>query len=481
MRIDQDEITSTFRKDFLWYFVGSMIPMMISFIKTPIFTRYFSKDSYGQLGLVTISFAFFGMLLFSWISSCLWRYYSKYKIENRLTGLYTNLLVLFFISLFMLTIVCLSWYGLAQEDLIQKLILFCFFQLIFNQLFMGYMVVIRLMGRSSYYTVVHSIKSVISLILALILVFHLNWDISALVASLAIMDLCFFMYLILVNRAGIKLHYDRIDKTILIEMIRYGSAGLLLNLSVLSLSYFDRYIIAWFYGLEEVGIYDQVSKISQLSVMALVTIFFNTINPFLFKRLEHDFNGSLKSMKPFVFAFVFMGLPVVFYLSMFSEELATLLLGRNFREGYIMMPYFFIGSFLYGLSNFFELRLKFSNKIRRLGLIALSTAVFNILLNIILVSLFGYQWAAYSTLISYFLMFIILFYKDQKVLRILFDKRAIMSRVIIFLAVQYVLYEVFVDKFSWQFESRIVLGIIFAISFVLVFRKTFYRLELHIN
>ena len=191
-------------------------------------------------------------------------------------------------------------------------------------------------------------------------------------------------------------------------MLGYGSAGLLLNLSILSLSYFDRYIIAFFYELEEVGIYDQVSKISQLSVIALVTIYFNTINPVLFRRLELDFQGSLESMKSYVFTFVFFGVPIVFYLSLFSEELATLLLGINFREGYVMMPYFFMGSFLYGLCNFFELRLKFSNRIKKLSLIALCIASINIVLNIFLVRSFCYQWAAFTTLISYVILFVIL-------------------------------------------------------------------------
>lgn len=481
MQIHEKEIRSTFRKDFLWYAVGSFIPMMISFVKTPIFTRHFDKESFGQLGLVTISFAFFGMLLFSWISSCLWRYYSKYKTKGRLTDLYTNLAILFLISMALLTVTCLVWYGMAQDHLIKKLVLFCYLQLFMNQLFLAYMVVIRLNGDSGYYTLVQSTKAVLSLVLALLLVFYFNWDISALIASMALIDLCFMIYLSLSNRAGIKIRNHGFDKSILVEMLGYGSAGLLLNLSILSLSYFDRYIIAFFYDLEEVGIYDQVSKISQLSVIALVTIYFNTINPVLFRRLELDFQGSLESMKSFVFTFVAFGLPIVFYLSLFSEELATLLLGINFREGYVMMPYFFVGSFIYGLCNFFELRLKFSNRIKKLSLIALCIAAINITLNIFLVRSFGYQWAAYTTLISYVILFVILFYGDQKVLHILKEKRVVLGKIVLFLFLQYLLYVIFVDKISGHIGSRMAIGIIFAVSFLLVFRKTISKLQLNLD
>ena len=57
-----------FHKDFFWYFIGSLVPLAVGFIKTPIFTRHFDKESFGELALVTITFSFLGMLLFSWIS-----------------------------------------------------------------------------------------------------------------------------------------------------------------------------------------------------------------------------------------------------------------------------------------------------------------------------------------------------------------------------------------------------------------------------
>ena len=87
-----------FRKDFLWYAIGSVFPLLAGFVKTPIFTRHFSGEAFGQFGLVGITFSFLGMLLFSWISSCLWRYYGKYKTSGDLSLLYSNLIFLFTIS-----------------------------------------------------------------------------------------------------------------------------------------------------------------------------------------------------------------------------------------------------------------------------------------------------------------------------------------------------------------------------------------------
>ena len=53
---------------------------------------------------------------------------------------------------------------------------------------------------------------------------------------------------------------------------------------------------------------------------------------------------------------------------------------------------------------------------KRLGLNAISTAFLNIILNLVFVGLFGYQWAEYTTMVSYDLMIFIFYIIDHKVL-----------------------------------------------------------------
>ena len=472
---------AAFKKDFLWYFIGSIVPMMVGFVKTPIFTRYFDKESFGQLGLVTITFSFLGMIFFSWISSCLWRYYSKYEASGQLRSLYSNLFFLFSISMLLLSLITAGWFLNSGNSLIRELIAYSFIQLIFNQLFLGYMVVIRLTGKSMYYTIIQGVKSFLGLFTALILVFYFDWGIVALVSSLAFIDLCALIFLTVSNPAKLMFGLRDIKKSILIELLQYGSAGLILNLSLLSISYSDRYIIALFYDLDQVGVYDQVYKISQISILALIAIYFNTVNPVLLKRLESDFDGSLALTKSYLFIFIFFGLPIVFYLSLFSEELAWLLLGKDFRAGYILMPSIFMATFLHGLSNFFELRLKFSDRIKKLVMIALITALLNIVFNLILVSSFGYEWAAHTTVISYTVMILMLVYGDPKVLGIIKEKHKVLIELIVLLTIQYLVYVIFVDKMNVQNETRIGIGFIFALLFLIYFRKAISKMELPEN
>ena len=481
MNTDQDNIRPTFQKDFLWYFLGSVVPLMIGFIKTPIFTRHFDKDSFGHLGLVSITFAFLGMFLFSWISSCLWRFYGRYEVSGRLTILYSNLFFLFLTSFGLLVLISIGWFWSSEGELMKELIGYSFLQMVFNQLFVGYMVVVRLKAKAGFYNFFQGLRAVTGLLTALVLVFYFKSDITALVSSLALVDAVCILLLTVLNPAKIMLRFKEINPLVLKELLQYGSMGLILNISLLSISYSDRYIIAMFCELEEVGIYDQVAKISQLSIMALITIYFNTINPSLLKKLDTDFKAALTHIQKYVLVFIVFGGPIVCYLALFSEEIAGLLLGEAFREGYVLMPYIFLGTYLHGLSNFFELRLKFSDKLLRLSMVALTVAGLNIILNFIFVRNFGYQWAAYTTLASYLIMILLLFVKDVEVLSTLWEKRRLMLKILVLLTTQSLFYFIFVDKLDLHPVGNLGIGLIFALMYLLFLRKSILKIEIPTN
>lgn len=471
----------SFLKDFGWYFLGSFLPLFIGFIKTPIFTRHFSKEEYGNLGLVSITFTFFGMFLFSWIGSCLWRYYSKYEINNKLKSLYSNLSFLYISAIILLLGLSLIWYLIAENHLIKQLVLYSFFQLFLNQLFLFYMIVVRLNGKVKFYTIFQSIRSAIGVVVALILVFVYDKDISALVSSLVIIDSFALFFLFHANPAKIKVDFSLINKSNLKELMTYGSVGLILNISLLTIAYSDRYIISWLGNIEEVGIYDQVYKISQLSVASLVAIFFNTINPFLLKELETNFDKSLHLIRKYIQAFVLFGLPIVFYLSMFSKDISRILLGKDFRVGYYIMPFIFFSAYLHGLSNFFELRLKFSNKLRRLSFIAVSVVIINISLNIVLIGLYGYQWAAFTTVFSYFIMVLLFYYFDKEVLSYTKSNFRTFFKIIMVFAVQLVFYFSIIKFIDLNSLVKIFIGVIFVVSYYFIFKKHLLKIKIPIN
>ncbi len=451
-------------KDFSWYLLSSFFPLLVGFIKTPIFTRHFGTEEFGNLGIVQATYSYLGMLLFSWISSILWRYYQKFKLENRLDYLFGNLLIFFGISLVLLVIGSGVWYSLEIKPLIRELILVSVGHLFFSQLVMGYLVAVRLESRARLYTIFQSVRAVLSFFVSLYLVFVQDASITALITGLLVIDGLSLAILSLWNPIRLNIRYSISSSKVWNELFSYGMGGLVMNLSILSLNLSDRYVILASEGLSSVGIYDQVYKISQLSVMALVTVFFNTVNPGLFKELERDLRASLNSMSRYLLGFIGLGLPLVVYLSLFSEEISNVLLGAAFRGAHSIMPFVFFAAFFQGISNFWELRMKFSNRMRTLSTAFLVGALFNLLLNLWLVPLYGYQWAAISTLITYVLLVSFLCIWDRDLIRALYGLRHNLRIPMVVLALQLLIFEV-VDNFIPSMSVRVVIGVIFVLSY----------------
>jgi O-antigen/teichoic acid export membrane protein len=333
------------------------------------------------------------------------------------------------------------------------------------------MVVIRLKGKAVFYTFFQSIRALLSLIVALLLVFIYQVNISALISSLVLIDALAIIFLTIFNPAEINFNFKLINKVNLIELVSYGSAGLIINIGFLVIASSDRYIIAWLSSLESVGIYDQVYKISQLSLVALVTIYFNTINPSLLKVLESNYENSIQHIKKHIAVFVVYGLPIVTYLSLFSKDIAYIFLGPEFRPGYSMMPFIFFAAYLHGISNFFELRLKFSNKLKRLGLIVVIMAMMNIFLNYIFVASYGYKLAAVTTAITYIFLIAAFHFYDRNMLAISKENSIELFKIIFVLALQIMAYYVVVQYYELKTYLKIGIGLLFVLAYILIFKN----------
>ena len=120
--------------DAFWYFVGAFIPMLVLFIRSPIYTRIFSPAEYGYYSLVNITFTYLSSLSFAWITNCAWRYYLQYKNKNRVDSYNQILSVLFIISSAVLLIISLIWVFFTDNHLLIRLIIYGYIYFSTNEL-----------------------------------------------------------------------------------------------------------------------------------------------------------------------------------------------------------------------------------------------------------------------------------------------------------------------------------------------------------
>ncbi|NOX46196.1 MAG: oligosaccharide flippase family protein [Chlorobi bacterium] len=467
-----------FLQDMGWYLGGAVVPMAVGFFKTPIFTRYFTPEEYGYLGLIMITFSYISIFLYSWLSSCLWRYYNAYKLKNDLKSLYSNLLAIFVGTSVVLLLITLIWLGLAKQALVKQLIIYSFVQYFIKELIGLYLIVIRLEGKAVKYNLIHSSRAILGFGLLYVMTFGFGYRITSVITSTIVIDLLAFAYIFLGGMKNISVSIKSISGETLRVLFKYGSAGLVAGFSFLLITSSDRYIIALFTDMATVGIYNQAYNISQLSVVALITVYFNTFNPALTRELEVNLKGSDKLISRYLFVYVLFGLPLITYFSIFSKEMAMLLLGEEFRSGYIIMPWVFISAFVYGLNMFIEIKLKFADQIKFLAIGVLLAAGFNIALNFALIPVYGYEMAAITTLVAYLFLFVFFVLRDQVGF---FRNSYYLKQVLLFAVV--IALQVLADKiirvyYPLNVFETILEGILFFAVYIFIFRKKIINIKL---
>jgi O-antigen/teichoic acid export membrane protein len=185
-----------------WYMLGSAVPMGVGFIKTPIFTRYFTPEEYGYLGLITITFAYISIFLYSWLSGCLWRYYNAYKNKSDLKGLYSNLFLIFAGTSLVMLVISFIWFMLADLPLVRTLILLSFFQYLIKEFIGLYLIILRLEGKAFAYNLIHSLRAILSFTLLYVMAFGFHFRITSVLISAIVIDVLAVVLILLFYAAA---------------------------------------------------------------------------------------------------------------------------------------------------------------------------------------------------------------------------------------------------------------------------------------
>ncbi len=389
--------------------VGTMVPMGVMFLRTPIYTRFFTTAEYGEYTLVYVVNSYISVFAFQWIINNIWRFYLNYKHSGQNLYFRQTILLLFITTSLVSLIVVVIWHSISDTKANQALIFSGYLFTLSESVFAILTIPMRINGDSVKFNTIQSLKVIVSFLLLLILTFIANVRIEAFFIAPFLVNMTFVSFLLLKVRCG-KLINFKVKSLIphLKRFFKYGYAMTIFNALSLFLVAGDRLLIHWFEGSSYLGIYNQTYNIAQLTIAALFGIFNAAINPFVLPLLERkDKNINQKIVKTFNLTILAL-LPVTVILSMFSKEISTILLGPDFREMWEYLPFVFFGSFMLGASHLAIIKLKFLMKTKVLIRVVFWAFIINLTSNLILIPLWGYKIATVTTLVSYLFQFIVL-------------------------------------------------------------------------
>lgn len=405
-----------FIKDWVKYLPSQLTPALAGLIAIPIITRLFAPQDYGNYVLVMATVSVL-ITISGWQDSAIIRFYPAYERDANLRKFYGTVIRCLVISVSMATVIFLgaifATHGLMSIQLYHLMLLGALV-FILRAGFQPLLAFLRAKRRVGRYTSLFSWYYIGSFGIGLTMVICLGFGIEGLlwgyIISLAVM--LPFLWQPLFSKISGRMGYS----TVLVkELARYGLPLAAGRLATWILSLADRYIIEFFRGSYEVGLYSASYMVSEKSILLISTMFLFVSGPIAMDVWEKK--GVVYSQKfstSITRYYLLVCLPAVVGLSILAKPIISIFTAPEYHHGFRIVPLIAAGVFFLGLQYCFHTGLLFYKKTSVIMTGIIVASLINVLLNILLVPRYGYMAAAAATLISYIFLFVAIVLASRK-------------------------------------------------------------------
>ena len=192
----------------------------------------------------------------------------------------------------------------------------------------------------------------------------------------------------------------------------FNYSGPLIVMSILSwmINYFDRYAIDFFLDSDEVGIYNASYGLGSRFFLFLSPIFITILTPKIYSNIKlYKKKKILENVLKYYTLISFFLVPIIYFT---YDFLGNLLLSDNYSSGFYLISGINLGYFFLTTCFIFEIIFYSEGFTKYIFYTTLIAALFNILLNIYLIPIYGLTGAMLSSIFTFFikLMTTIYFY-----------------------------------------------------------------------
>jgi len=309
--------------------------------------------------------------------------------------------------------------------IVQLISIILFFECL-NAFFIDFFRTFQLIGQYIFFSVLR-----VTILFIFIYIFIISgYGIVGAVVGLLLTSLVVFVsqLAVIVYKVGIK-----IPKFLYIkEHLKFGVPIIPGGLSYWIMNSSDRILIGFFLGESYVGYYAPGYMIGW-SAITIFTAPLSMLLPSVLSKCydENNLNAVTTILKYSFKYFLLFAIPIFFGISLLSKSILLILTTPDIAsQGYLIIPFVALSSILNGCYVVIAqiLVLKKNTKIQ--GLIFIFIAIVNFGLNLFFIPYFGILGAAITTLIAFFLVFILISYYSFKDLMFNLDPYFVIKSVI---------------------------------------------------
>ena len=447
-----------------WYIICTFLTKGIGYLTTPIFSRLLTTEEYGIASTYLSWWGIFTVLATLDLYSCI--QIAKIDFNKEANKFLSSILTLSNIGIivFYALTKCISIFFPAIFVLPNRLLDFMFFEIIFRNAFTLLQTQHRAYLRYKEFVLLSSISTLLSPMISIVLILTMDdnryW--GKIIGNAVPMIVIGFFLIINIYRRGKVLYNKEFWKygiKISIPLIPHHLAGDILT-------HFDRVIIGLYWDSKGTALYSLASTYA-LIAQVFWTSFNNAWVPWFYEKMSINTNESYNEIKryvkPYLLAFSTIALGIVAV----APEAIKIFGTRDYYGSEAVVPPIVMGvffQFVYSLYANIEFYYKKTQKLAKGTVIA---AIINIILNFMFIPRWGYVSAAYTTLVSYFVLMIIHYIMANRI-----DNRDLYGREFIIAITVIMALLIIIFKLLYSlFIIRYILIFLLIFGIVIVFRK----------
>ena len=422
-------------KNTIIIFLGKTCTQLISFFLLPLYTAYLTTEQYGTVDLIQTYVTLLVPIITLETEMSVFRYLVDDRGKEKDTKkLLNNNFYILFVSLLIFSII--YWIVCMFIDIPYKFIIY--FDIIVCVLSGNFLQISRGMGKTIDFSIACILTGITTIISNLILICVVGLRDDGMIISMAlanfVCDIYLFIRLKLYKYCSFKLKDTRLIKS----MMKYSLPLIPNSISWWIINVSDRSIVSWILGTSFNGLYAISNKFP--TILSTLLGIFNLswsessalhINaPDREKFFSDVINSTVKlfscigllliTVMPFIFP--------IFINAKFNDAInyiPILIIAYVFNVVICMYSGIYIGM----------------KKTKEVATTTIIGAVVNIVFNLLLIKSIGLYAAALSTALSYFVMMIYRYFDLKKYMKITFDKKAILSIIVMFIICIFMYYQ----------------------------------------
>jgi len=457
------------------YSIGQILTKASGFFLIPVFTYYLTPSEYGIVGYLQMVLQLFATILMFGFFGAQTRYFYEFKDNAKKIGeyLFSTNAFLMTVLIFICTVITLWGKSLYSLLNIKDIPFYPFVVLTVWTAFlqiMNQMVISFNMAAKKYkkVAVLQFLQFASMSIFSIILIVYFKKGALGRIEGLFYGQLAFFL-IFYFNYAknftlNFKSEYVKYALAFGVPIVFHLLAGVLHNSA-------DRFILEKFVSMSQLGLYTLAYQLGMV-MSILVTAINQAWQPNYFDLMSSDCSDDQKkyeNRKYFAY-WIFIISSICLFGVLFTKEILFLLTPSEYHRASGIVQIILAGYFMQGLYYFAASPIFFYKKTKLLPFLTGSSALLNILLNLIFIPIYGIYGAAVATLISYFYQALVIYLVGIK----FFNPNFEVSKVVTILA--FIVVSIFISYFDFSvkiFIIKLAVFCIFCLLTVLLYKNYF--------